>query len=221
MGDCAAVVEFGKEIDPAMNSRVLRLKSQLDKHPIAGVIEAASAYATLAVYYDPLQLDFDHLKFRLQGMIDILTNAPDVVPVTIKIPVVYGGDSGPDLEFVARRNSLTTDEVIEIHSGADYLVYMIGFAPGFPYLGGMSERIATPRRESPRLKIPIGSVGIAGKQTGVYPIETPGGWQLIGQTPLELFRPACDPPTLLHPGDHVRFCPISHEEFLQMKKRTA
>ena len=130
----------------------------------------------------------------------------------------YGGEYGPDLEEVARHNGLSVDEVIALHSGGEYLVYMIGFAPGFPYLGGMSERIAMPRRSSPRAQIPVGSVGIAGMQTGVYPIETPGGWQLIGRTPLALFRPEENPPSLLQAGNKVRFRPISADEFAAWKE---
>ena len=132
---------------------------------------------------------------------------------TVSIPVCYGGEFGPDLEYVARHNNLTTDEVIHIHSSGEYLVYMIGFAPGFPFLGGLSPKIATPRRPSPRATIPAGSVGIAGMQTGVYPIETPGGWQLIGRTPQKLFLPNENPPSLLQAGDVVKFCPISFQEY--------
>jgi inhibitor of KinA len=139
----------------------------------------------------------------------------------VEIPVCYGGEFGADLDFVAKHANLTPGEVIEIHSAADYLVHMIGFAPGFPYLGGMSSKIAAPRRSSPRLKVPAGSVGIAGEQTGIYPLETPGGWQLIGRTPLALFRPEQDPPTLLQPGDIVRFRPITPQQFRELKEQPA
>jgi inhibitor of KinA len=131
----------------------------------------------------------------------------------VEIPVHYGGESGPDLDIVAKHNGLTPEEVVAIHSNGHYFVNMIGFAPGFPYIGGMSEKIATPRKSSPRLKIPAGSVGIAGKQTGIYPIETPGGWQIIGKTPLQLFRPDHDPPSLLKAGDKICFKPITLKEF--------
>ena len=125
---------------------------------------------------------------------------------------------GPDLSVVASHNSLSEEEVVQIHSGGDYTVYMLGFAPGFPFIGGMPERIATPRRDSPRLKIPQRTVGIAGKQTGIYPIETPGGWQLIGRTPIELFLPEDEPPTLLRAGDKIKFTPISLEEYRTLKE---
>jgi inhibitor of KinA len=139
----------------------------------------------------------------------------------VEIPVCYGGAFGPDLEDVARHNGLTPEEVVRIHSGTEYFTYMLGFLPGFPYLGGMSERIATPRKQTPRLRVPAGSVGIAGSQTGIYPLESPGGWQLIGRTPLALFRPEDDPPVLVKPGDRVRFHPISEREFRRLEAEQA
>lgn len=139
-------------------------------------------------------------------------------PRTIIIPVCYGGEFGPDLEYVAAEHGLTPDEVIAIHTSGDYLVHMIGFAPGFPYLGGLSDKIATPRRSTPRLRVEAGTVGIGGQQTGVYPVMTPGGWQCIGRTPLALFRPMEDPPSLLTAGDRVRFASISLQEYLEQKE---
>jgi len=139
-------------------------------------------------------------------------------PEIVEIPVCYGGEYGPDLGFVAEHNGLSQEEVIKIHSEGRYLTYMVGFAPGFPYLGGLSEKIAAPRKESPRLKIPEGTVGIAGNQTGVYPITTPGGWQLIGRTPFRLFHPGKNPPTLLKAGNIVVFKPISEQEYKQLLK---
>ncbi|GAB3818152.1 hypothetical protein GCM10028895_15070 [Pontibacter rugosus] len=136
----------------------------------------------------------------------------------VELPVLYGGDYGPDLEEVAAHCKLTAEEIIHIHSAQEYLVHMIGFAPGFPYLGGMDKRIATPRKASPRPYIPAGSVGVAGEQTGVYPISTPGGWQLIGQTPLALFDASRKVPSLLQAGDKVKFVPISEEEFKTRKE---
>ena len=182
------------------------------------MIEHVPAYATVTIYYDPIRRSFREIDEDLRRIISQLDDVGESTPRIVEIPVCYGGIFGPDLEFVARHNSLQTSDVIEIHSAAEYLVYMIGFAPGFPYLGGLSERITAPRRSSPRLQIPIGSVGIAGNQTGVYPIETPGGWQLIGRTPLALFCPAETPPTLLHAGDLVRFRPITSEEFTVLKR---
>jgi inhibitor of KinA len=183
----------------------------------------------LTVFYDPLVVYKDQkqsndteispfevvrsiMKMKLQG----LKETKKLSHRTVTIPVCYGKEYGPDLEYVARYNDLTTDEVIHIHSTGEYLAYMIGFAPGFPFLGGMSEEIATPRRSSPRMTIPAGAVGIAGMQTGVYPISTPGGWQLIGQTPTKLFLPNVNPPSLLQAGDIVKFQPISDQEYKEM-----
>jgi KipI family sensor histidine kinase inhibitor len=137
----------------------------------------------------------------------------------VEFPTVYGGEYGPDINFVAEHNNITVDEVIKIHTGTDYLVYMMGFTPGFTYLGGMSNKIATPRLSSPRTKIPAGSVGIAGAQTGMYPSETPGGWQLIGRTPLKLYDPDKEPPVMLSAGDYVRYVSVSEEEYLEIKKQ--
>ena len=217
MGDAAIVVKFGDTIDRDMHRRVRALENYLADHSLQGMIERVSAYSTVTIYYDPLQRSFHDLEQELRKILAELADAPEPDSRIVEIPVSYGGEFGPDLEFVAQHNSLKTDEVVQIHSAPDYLVYMIGFAPGFPYLGGMSQRIAAPRRDSPRLKIPVGSVGIAGTQTGVYPIETPGGWQLIGRTPIELFRPREIPPTLLKAGDIVRFRPISSEEFTSLR----
>jgi len=217
LGDAALVIQFGETIDPALLCCVRDLTDLIADHPILGVIEAVPAYTTVTVYYDPLKIELQNLTADLQRLIATQSVTSQIVHRVIEIPVCYGGDFGPDLELVARHNSLTTDEVIAIHSSAEYLVYMIGFAPGFPYLGGMSARIATPRRESPRLKTPAGSVGIAGMQTGVYPLETPGGWQLIGRTPIDLFQPSAFPPTLLRAGDSVRFQPITEEQFDAMR----
>ena len=217
LGDGALIIRLGNTIHPAVQRRIRELLSDLVRRRIPGIVEIVPAYTTVAIYYDILEWSFCNLKHELCELISHREEAPDVDLRLVEIPVCYGGEFGPDLEFVAQYNSLTPDDVIEIHSSADYLVYMIGFAPGFPYLGGMSDRIATPRRDSPRLKIPAGSVGIAGRQTGVYPIETPGGWQLIGRTPIELFCPKVDPPTLVHAGDKIRFKPIPQHEFAEMR----
>ena len=209
LGDSAAVVRFGDSIDRPTNLLVQTLSHFLSQHPLIGSVEFVPAYATVTVYYDPLRRSFEEFSKELQQVVSTLEISPDDSPRTIEIPVCYGGEFGPDLEFVAQQNQLTPAEVIEIHSASVYLVYFIGFAPGFPYLGGLSDRITAPRRSSPRLRIPAGSVGIAGTQTGIYPLATPGGWQLIGRTPLALFRPDETPPTLLRAGDQVRFRPIA------------
>ena len=220
MGDAAIVVKFGDTIDRKLLQKVQALENYFAEHSLQGMIEQVPAYATLTIYYDPLERAFSDLAKELRGIIAGRVDAPGSTSRVVEIPVHYGGEFGPDLEFVARHNSLKPDDVIQIHSASDYVVYMIGFAPGFPYLGGMSQRIAAPRRDSPRLKISAGSVGIAGTQTGVYPIGTPGGWQLIGRTPIELFRPHENPPTLLRAGDVVRFRPITTTEYKSLRNES-
>nr|WP_275444500.1 5-oxoprolinase subunit PxpB [Paenibacillus sp. ACRRX] len=214
MGDAAIVVEFDSVIGPASHEKVRLLSTYLDFHSFKGMVEYVPAFTTVTVFYNPLVLRYAEAQAKLEEAVWQAKGMQlEQTARNVEIPVCYGGEYGPDLEDVARHNQLTADEVVHIHSNAEYLVYMIGFAPGFPYLGGMSERIAAPRRPSPRLVIPVGTVGIAGMQTGVYPIGTPGGWQLIGRTPEPLFRPDMKPPTLLRAGDKVRFLPITEKEF--------
>ncbi|WP_332698297.1 5-oxoprolinase subunit PxpB [Halalkalibacter lacteus] len=231
LGDRAIMVTFGTSIDVTIHRKVKTFANYLETHPIEGMIEYVPAFTSVTVYYDPfsvLQLKkqpslektetaYEIMYSKIKQVVLGLENSMEDTKKEVDIPVCYGGEFGPDLEFVAKNNNLTTDEVIHIHSGGDYLVYMIGFAPGFPYLGGMSEQIAAPRRADPRMKIAKGSVGIAGKQTGVYTIGSPGGWQIIGRTPLELFRPSENPPSLLQSGDVIRFKPISLKEFTAYK----
>jgi len=228
VGEAALMVEFGKGINPEINKKVKALADYLDQRPLPGMLEYVSAYSSVTVFYNPAQvkqfqkeqlhlqpklLAYQVLAELLKEVLSKLDNGVVTKPRTVEIPVCYGGEFGPDLAYVAEYNNITIEEVIEIHCQGQYLVYMIGFAPGFPYLGGMSEKIATPRRPSPRLEIPAGSVGIAGMQTGVYPIATPGGWQLIGRTPLSLFRPQDECPSLLQAGDIIRFRPIPLTEY--------
>ncbi|MDF2569519.1 MAG: kipI 1 [Sporomusa sp.] len=217
VGETAIMVEFGKGIHPELHRKVKALNQYLDQYPFSGMVEYIAAFASVTVFYNPIRLTCEEVISLLQEIVNTLEQQAAVTPRVVEIPVCYGGEFGPDLEFVAQHNGLTVDEVIEIHAGGQYLVYMLGFAPGFPYLGGMSERIAAPRRPSPRPAIPAGTVGIAGLQTGVYPITTPGGWQLIGRTPFELFCPNDNPPTLLQSGDIIQFRPISPEEYWQLK----
>jgi inhibitor of KinA len=218
-GDAALVVEFGDRVDPALNREVRELWRAIERAQIPGVLDLVPAYRSLLVSYDPLAADPDELRVRLLE-IDRQKRSLDLgSPRLIQVPTAYGGEFGPDLAFVARHNGLTEAEVIEIHAGTDYLVYMLGFSPGFPYLGGMSPRIATPRLATPRLAIPAGSVGIAQQQTGIYPVESPGGWQLIGRTPLRLFDSGRQPPALLEAGDTIRFVPVAPEEYAEIERR--
>ena len=223
LGDAALVIQLGHGIDEAIHNKVKYIMDLLEKHPFEGLIETVPAYNSVTVYYNPIEVYFsngknqNNIPYEIVGaFLQELLNRPFSSAATkervVKIPVVYGGDWGPDLEDVASFHGLTPNEIIDIHSSTDYLVYMLGFAPGFPFMGGMDNRIATPRKDTPRLAIPPGSVGIAGSQTGIYPLETPGGWQIIGRTPLSLFLPEQFPPTLLQPGDRIRFTPITLEE---------
>ena len=212
-GDRALAVELGDDIAPETNAAVRDLFVALEGNPIDGVVDLIPSYRSILVNYDPLVLDYAQLYEKLTAMFASVSAGEPATPRCVQIPVLYGGDAGPDLDHVADHNGISTDEVVAIHSAPQYLVYMLGFSPGFPYLGGMDERIETPRLDTPRTIIPAGSVGIAEKQTGVYPTATPGGWQIIGKTPLHFFDPDADPPSLLEPGDLIRFVPIEQDEF--------
>jgi len=213
LGDSVLLVSFGEAIDEEINDRVHALSKAIEKADFEWLVEVVPAYSSLAVIYDANLIDFEGVKQVIQGL---EFSAEKFEGRLVEIPVLYGSQYGPDLKFVAEYNGLTPEEVIEIHSKPVYRVYFLGFLPGFAYLGGMDERIATPRLEKPRLKVPAGSVGIAGKQTGIYPLESPGGWRLIGRTPLRLFNPSKEAPTLLQPGDRVKFAPIDEEEFKEL-----
>ncbi|WML43955.1 5-oxoprolinase subunit PxpB [Neobacillus sp. PS3-40] len=219
LGDSAIIVQFDNKITLDAHYKVRVLVDRLQGNSFKGMLEFVPALTTVTVYYNPLQLSYKEAYSALERIVSSLEATPMGAARTVEIPVCYGGEFGPDLEFVADHNGLTVDEVVQIHSGSEYLVYMIGFAPGFPYLGGMSENIQAPRRSSPRITIPAGTVGIAGMQTGIYPIETPGGWQLIGRTPEALFRPNESSPSLLQIGDIVRFRPILGKEYGVWKGR--
>ena len=214
VGESAALVQFGNAIDPQINARVHSLAALLSQAAWDGFGEAVPAYTSLLVHYDPLRLDFSEVVKQIEDILPRLEMAAaQSTARLVEIPVTYGGEYGPDLETVAIARGLSPEAVIQIHSQTEYLVYMIGFTPGFPYLGGLDERIATPRRESPRTLVPAGSVGIAGQQTGIYPLDSPGGWQILGRTPLDLFDPTREPPSLLTPGDRVRFVPVEPDKW--------
>ena len=218
-GDLAVVVEYGDEIDPLINAIVHRAVAAIERADIDGVVEVVPTYRSALVYYDPFQAAFDDIAAALRGLSLDSDEVEDASRI-VEIPTLYGGDYGPDLPFVARNSGMSEQEVVEIHSGTDYLVYAMGFSPGFPYLGGLDPRLDTPRLKSPRTSIPAGSVGIAETQTGVYPVSSPGGWQLIGRTPLRLFDAESESPAAIHPGDRVRFVPIDGETaFEEMNRR--
>ncbi len=218
-GDRGLVVEFGNEVSPAMNAQVRALDAALAAARLPGVIETVPTYRSLGIEYDPSALSFESLQAHVREALAELDPAVLPPPKRVRIPTVYGGEYGPDLPFVADHTGLSEAEVIRLHSQTVYHVYMIGFAAGFAYLGGLPERLYTPRLPSPRLRVPKGSVGIGGNQTGAYPAETPGGWRLIGRTHLLLFDPSQEIPTPMVPGDEVEFMPITEAEFLAASRK--
>lgn len=220
-GDCGVSVEFGNEISPDINKKIRAFKVALEKSDIEGIVETVPTYRSLLVQYKPELIRFKELTEKFEGLMGSLDNIEIPPPTVIEIPVFYGGEMGPDIENVAEHNKKTVDEVIKIHTSEDYLIYMLGFIAGFPYLGGMSKEIATPRLKSPRVKIDGGSVGIAGEQTGVYPVDSPGGWQLIGRTPLKLYDADREKPILLEAGQYIRFKSVSEEEYIAIEKQVA
>jgi KipI family sensor histidine kinase inhibitor len=212
-GDTALVVEFGDEVSSDINTKVRKLFLYLEKSTLKGIGETVPTYRSLMVHYNPLELPLETLRSELEKAIVKSTNMLLRESRRITVPVKYGGEYGPDLEAVAAHNKITPEDVIRIHSSIDYLVYMIGFTPGFPYLGEPPRSIACPRLTTPRVKVPAGSVGIAGTLTGIYPLESPGGWRLIGRTPLKLFDEKSEPPSLLQAGDYIRFQSISEPDY--------
>lgn len=207
-GDASILIEWADEIDDAVNDRVHSFAQFLRTQARAEILDLIPAYSSLLICFDPQHTSLAQMREYLEHLVSIVPSSIVFVPRVIEIPTRYGGAFGPDLSFIAERSGLSEREVIELHASVTYRVYMLGFTPGFAYLGSVPAQIAAPRLETPRTRVPAGSVGIAGRQTGIYPSETPGGWRLIGRTDLRLFDPRADPPALLRPGDRVRFVPI-------------
>lgn len=205
VGESALLLEFSDDMSPAVNERVRALDSRMLEMPLTGVIEWIPAYTSLMVKYDPRSIQFDAVRLWINDCLDSTSEDMKQEVSCVVIPVRYGGKDGPDLESVAAFHHLSPSEVVTRHTQAVYRVAMMGFTPGFAYLTGLDESIATPRRDTPRIHVPAGSVGIAGAQTGVYPLDSPGGWQLIGRTDMTMFDPDHEPPFLLSPGDMIRF----------------
>jgi inhibitor of KinA len=226
MGDQALIVEFGDRVDPALSAEIAAVAQRLRESRHIGVLDVVPAYTTLALHYDPAAVGagtppYEALVETIAIWLKTQTDATPPAGRLIEIPVCYGGAFGEDLEALAESHDLSVEQVIAIHSSATYHVHMLGFVPGFAYLGGLDARLATPRRDAPRPHVPAGSVAIGGAQTGVYPLDTPGGWQIIGRTPLRLFKPDAVPSSLLNAGDAVRFVPISLQEFEARSKAAA
>jgi inhibitor of KinA len=215
-GDSVLIVELEERIDPAVNARAIAIAERLQSAAVPGVRDVVPTYRAVAVYFDPLRTSYDALRARLEHEAEAPTAHVDDQTTPVRIPVCYGGDElGPDLRGVAAATKMTEPEVVRLHTSATYRVFMLGFVPGFAYMGLVDSRIAVPRHSTPRVRVPLGSVGIAGVQTGIYPAETPGGWQLIGRTPLKPFDPSRAEPFLVKAGDAVQFFSIGVDEYRQ------
>lgn len=218
VGDRAISIDFGQVIDPKINRHIRQTIEQIKELQLEGIIELVPTYCALLVEYDAMLYSYSEICKIIEPTLEEgMTDTTHELVSVVEVPTVYGGEFGLDLSFVASHNHLSEDEVISIHSGTDYLVYMLGFIPGFTYLGGMDPRIATPRLSSPRTLIPAGSVGIAGEQTGTYPSDSPGGWQIIGRTPVTMYDMSKAQAALLNAGDYVRYVPIDESEFHRIK----
>ena len=217
IGACGALAVLGGRISETTGAGVAALEQAIQRAHLPGVTETVPAFASLLVRYDPLRTDYDGVSAALRSLAAEITAGSAQAGRTVDIPVCYGGAYGEDLPDVARHAGLTEEEVIRLHSGRTYRIYMLGFLPGFPYLGGLDERLFTPRLPTPRTRIPAGSGGIGGEQTGIYPMESPGGWRLIGRTPLCLFAPGRKLPYAA--GDSIRFVPIDAREVERIAAR--
>jgi inhibitor of KinA len=212
-GDCMVLVEFAPMIAPEINDAVHRLAAAVEAAAIPGVAECTPSYHSLGIHYHPLQIEFQEIVRRIGELVAHKPVSAKHPARRTVIPVVYGGDFGPDLEWVANTCGLSAEMAVAIHCEAVYRVCLIGFTPGFPYLGGLPEALAVPRLATPRTAVPAGSVAIGGQQCGIYPVKSPGGWRIIGRTPLRLFDVRRVEPCLLVPGDEVVFCSIREAEF--------
>ena len=212
-GDLAVSVELGDEISREVNARVLALDYLIHQKSLPGVVETVPAFCSLLVYYDPFVVGYDELRASLRALVS--QARPEVLPParTVEIPCCYGGELGFELDAAAAKLGLAPEAVVRLHAGAGYHVYFVGFTPGLPYMTGMPERLTIPRLPTPRTRTPAGSVGIGGMQCCIYPVESPGGFWVLGRTPLRLYDPTAVDPILLRPGDRVRFRPIDRREF--------
>ena len=218
-GDSSVLIEFGKEISPEVNGQITALVHLMKEQHIEGVVDMIPAFCSLLINYDPRVISYGKIRRRLEKLLKLEVRQEGGSRQVIQIPVCYGGQYGPDLENIASHAGLSPQEVIDIHCSRDYLIYMLGFLPGFSYLGGLDERIHTPRLANPRIRIPAGSVGIGGPQTGIYPLDSPGGWQLLGMTPVKTYDPARQSPILFEAGDYIRFVPVNEEMFRSIREQ--
>lgn len=217
-GDSSILIEYEQKIDPEINHRVAATVQMIREQHIPGLVDMIPTYCSLLINYDPRVILYDALVERINGLMKIEVSAGFTRKKIYEIPVCYGGEYGPDLGIVAQHAGISEEEVVKIHSSKDYLIYMLGFLPGFTYLGGLDERIHTPRLPSPRILIPACSVGIGGSQTGIYPLDSPGGWNLIGRTPVKTYDPYRSVPILVEAGDYIRFVPVNEDEFTRISE---
>jgi len=217
-GDSSLLIEFGDEISPEINKKITATVQLMKAQQIEGVVDLIPAFCSLLINYDPRIITYENLQKRMEHLVKLDVTAEQASKKVIEIPVCYGGEYGPDIENIAEHAGLTVEEVIKIHSSRDYLIYMLGFLPGFAYLGGLEECLHTPRLANPRIKINAGSVGIGGSQTGIYPLDSPGGWQLLGMTPVTVYDPLREVPILYEAGEYIRFVPVDEAEYKRIKE---
>lgn len=217
-GDSAMLINFGDCISPEINQKITLVIKLMKEQHIEGVVDIIPAFCSLLINYDLRIINYDLLEKRMRQLVKIEMTGEAVTKRIVEIPVCYGGEYGPDIENVANKAGISIEEVIRIHTSKDYLIYMLGFMPGFCFLGGLEEKIHTPRLANPRIKIRAGSVGIGGAQTGIYPLDSPGGWQLLGLTPVKVYDPDREIPILYQAGDYVRFVQIDEKEFARIKE---
>lgn len=220
-GDSALNLEFATTISASTSGLIRTAAQTLTKDPIPGVRELVPTFCSLMVIYDPCAIGFDELVAKIRGKLRNLNSAENAVRRICVIPVCYGGAFGPDMHTVMEHSGLSEADVVRIHTGHDYLIDMLGFLPGFAYLGGLDERLHTPRLAVPRTKIEAGSVGIGGAQTGIYPLDSPGGWQIIGRSPVRPYDPAREQPILYSAGEYLRFVPITPERYAAIETQIA
>ncbi|GHH97699.1 5-oxoprolinase subunit PxpB [Neobacillus kokaensis] len=218
LGDKAIKVSFGKEISEMIHQKIKQFITQLEAANIIGIIELVPAYNSVAIYYQPEFISFNVLVNRIKKIYKTFGIEAPVQSIVYEIPVYYGGATGPDLSYIADYHKMSKEDVIELHSSQEYLIYMLGFVPGFPYLGGLPKKLAVPRLEHPRPSVAAGSVGIGGNQTGIYPSVVPSGWRILGVTPVTLFDIKKTPPSLFSTGNYIKFDPIDGDEFTRIKQ---
>ncbi|SFG15223.1 5-oxoprolinase subunit PxpB [Oribacterium sp. WCC10] len=216
-GDSSLLIQFEQVISPEVNQKIAAAAKLIKAQQISGIIDMIPTYCSLLINYNPLVISYADLYKRVESIVRMESRSEAGRKKVWEIPVLYGGEYGPDIATIADHAGITEEEVIRIHTSRDYLIYMLGFLPGFTYLGGLDERIHTPRLSTPRVRIPAGSVGIGGSQTGIYPMDSPGGWQLMGMTPVKTYDPERETPILVEAGDYIRFVPVTEEEYREIK----